>query len=49
MVEFIRWVRPLEVVEKLDRVNYKVKDQHKKEKGIVHINNLKKWVERETV
>ncbi len=36
------------MVEKLNRVNYRVKDQHKKEKGrIVHVNNLKKWVERE--
>lgn len=42
------WAGPLEVLKRLNAVNYKVRDVSGKGKArVVHINNLKKFVERE--
>ena len=42
------WTGPFEVVERLNRVNYKVKESDGKSRvKVVHINNLKLYVARE--
>jgi len=42
------WSGPLEVVERLNKVNYRVKEKGQKGRTrVVHVNNIKKWRERE--